>query len=653
MFKRILNECTSSEDFKTFATGWFFWKNSKTNEQLAAKEFQNIYKENMKEWLAWAFFTSSLENFDDKNIMELEKYISTIEKEKDVKFAKGYNNEISTVRLTFCPVEAFSKPFFMYALIYLMECVGYLFFRLYLNFRHKIIINETESIKDNNTPYKHFSYYYKKSKNGNNKTPLVFFHGIGGGLFCYAKLIYKLCKIDEDRAVFLVELPHVSMRLIGGDMVPDMVSTVKEVETMLKMYNFSTANFVGHSLGSVYWMTKYSKMVSSVTFIDPVCFKLYDSDVCFNFVYRKPKTATEFLIYWVVSREIYISHFITRHFIWHHNVIFPQDLPKSSKVFIGLNDNLINSRKIARYLNDNGVDVETFQDLDHAGFLFFNKMENRIIQSVEKLMKDVDNRMVLKNTSNAMIRTKFKDSNSFLNLNISYPATGANKSIDIEDERKLHSLYEKRMASEVKGDALGDEFKGYVFKIAGGNDKQGFPMKQGVLVPSRVRLLLSKGSSCYRPRRTGERKRKSVRGCIVNHDLAAISLVITKQGEQEIPGLTDVQLPKRLGPKRATKIRKMFNLTKEDDVRKYVIRREIVREGKKNCSKAPKIQRLVTPVTLQRKRHLAAKKKQAIEKSREQKAEYAKLLSLRIKERKEKVKEQRRLSSVRRSQTKQ
>lgn len=50
----------------------------------------------------------------------------------------------------------------------------------------------------------------------------------------------------------------------------------------------------------------------------------------------------------------------------------------------------------------------------------------------------------------------------------------------------------------------------------GGNDKQGFPMKQGVLTPQRVRLLLSKGMSCYRERRDGERKRKSVRGCIVS-----------------------------------------------------------------------------------------------------------------------------------------
>jgi hypothetical protein len=83
-------------------------------------------------------------------------------------------------------------------------------------------------------------------------------------------------------------------------------------------------------------------------------------------------------------------------------------------------------------------------------------------------------------------------------------------------------------------------------------------MKQGVLRPGRASLLLSKGHSCYRSRRTGERKRKTVRGCIVGSDIAALSLVLVKQGEKDIPGLTDTNVPKRLGPKRASKIRKLF-----------------------------------------------------------------------------------------------
>ena len=153
-----------------------------------------------------------------------------------------------------------------------------------------------------------------------------------------------------------------------------------------------------------------------------------------------------------------------------------------------------------------------------------------------------------------------------MKLNISYPANGTQKLIEVEDERKLRIFMDRRMGQEVSGDSVGPEYKGYVFKITGGNDKQGFPMKQGIMHPTRVRLLLSEGHSCYRPRRDGERRRKSVRGCIVGMDLAVLALSIVKQGDEELEGVTDKVNPKRLGPKRATRIRKFFNLTKDDDV---------------------------------------------------------------------------------------
>merc|ERR1712200_221713 len=189
---------------------------------------------------------------------------------------------------------------------------------------------------------------------------------------------------------------------------------------------------------------------------------------------------------------------------------------------------------------------------------------------------------------------------------------------------------------ELEEDPLGDEFKGYVVRITGGNDKQGFPMKQGILTNGRVRLLLKEGHSCYRPRRSGERKRKSVRGCIVDGNLAVLNLAIVKKGEAEIPGLTDNTIPRRLGPKRASKIRKLFNLTKDDDVCQYVIRRPLpAKEGKKQKFAAPKVQRLVTPAVLQRKRHKVALKRRRSEKNRLAAAEYSKILAQRQKEAKE------------------
>ena len=214
-------------------------------------------------------------------------------------------------------------------------------------------------------------------------------------------------------------------------------------------------------------------------------------------------------------------------------------------------------------------------------------------------------------------------------------------------------------------------------------------MKQGVLKQKRVRLLLSSDSSCYRSRKKGERKRRSVRGCIVGPDLSIVNLTIVKMGDKEIEGLTDDASirPLRLGPKRASRIRKFLvrnivgmktirltgwndflilvalvhffiltyvqELERGDDVRKAVnmIRRKTTYTNKKGkeikIDKAPKIQRLVTPLTLQRKRRRAQRKSDARAKALSEAAAFQQLSTQRLKERR--ASEKARRSSRKRS----
>jgi ribosomal protein S6E (S10) len=214
-------------------------------------------------------------------------------------------------------------------------------------------------------------------------------------------------------------------------------------------------------------------------------------------------------------------------------------------------------------------------------------------------------------------------------INVACPSTGMQKVLEIDDERRLQNLYDRRMAQEIEGGILGEEFDGYYLRISGGNDKQGFPMRQGILTNTRVRLLCQRGHKGYRQRRSGERKRKSLRGCVVGSDIAVLNLVVTQMGDKPVPGLTDETVPRRLGPKRANNIRKLFNLTKEDDVRKYVISRTYTNKKGVTVTKRPKVQRLVTPLTLQRKRARKAAKMESVLRSKDEAAEYKKVVAKR------------------------
>ena len=142
------------------------------------------------------------------------------------------------------------------------------------------------------------------------------------------------------------------------------------------------------------------------------------------------------------------------------------------------------------------------------------------------------------------------------------------------------------------------------------------------------------GVSLYRPRRTGERKRKSCRGCICGPDLSVIAMRILVKGEGEVEGLTDAERPRRLGPKRAAHIRKAFVLRKTDNVTKYVVRRNYKESDGKTFYKAPNVQRLITEKRVRRKVLNRRNRVDAWKANKEAHVAYEKLLSKYLKEKK-------------------
>lgn len=88
--------------------------------------------------------------------------------------------------------------------------------------------------------------------------------------------------------------------------------------------------------------------------------------------------------------------------------------------------------------------------------------------------------------------------------------------------------------------------------------------------------------------------------------------------------------PRKLGPKRVTKIKKLYKLEAKDDPKKFVVRRT-TKSGK---TKAPKIQRLVTKERIRRKKVIRKRKEEAWARNKQELADYKKLLSDRRKHQK-------------------
>ena len=197
--------------------------------------------------------------------------------------------------------------------------------------------------------------------------------------------------------------------------------------------------------------------------------------------------------------------------------------------------------------------------------------------------------------------------------------------VELQNEDKLSEIIDKKIGDEIDGSAISDIFEGYKFKITGGFDKDGFAMKNGILSQGKKKVLLTKGCSLFRFRkgyhRSGIRIRRLVRGCIVSHDIKNLHLKIIKKGPKDIAGLTEAKdaQPKRLGPKRATKILKEFGLlqtytekkkSKEEQknlrfmITKFAPKRTVKTKNGKEYVKRPKIQRLITPDRLRRKKLL-------------------------------------------------
>ncbi|MBI5681144.1 MAG: 30S ribosomal protein S6e [Methanobacterium sp.] len=103
--------------------------------------------------------------------------------------------------------------------------------------------------------------------------------------------------------------------------------------------------------------------------------------------------------------------------------------------------------------------------------------------------------------------------------------------VDTAKDKKLIGL---KIGDEIDASLVG--LDGYKLKITGGSDKNGFPMKTDVEGPRRIKSLLSSGLG-FKPKRDGQRRRKTIRGNTISVDIVQINTIVTEKGAKSIDEL--------------------------------------------------------------------------------------------------------------------
>ena len=174
--------------------------------------------------------------------------------------------------------------------------------------------------------------YWIRPHTSKTRLPILYIHGIGIGLIAQVRFLRELDKAlnegspeDGEVGILAVEILQVSSRLTKA--IPTREQFLDQLTTILDFHGYSRFVLVSHSYGSVpstHILTNraLASRVSSTLFVDPVTMLLHMPDVAYNFTVRKPKRASEWLLWYFASKDPGIAHTLGRHFFWTENLLW-------------------------------------------------------------------------------------------------------------------------------------------------------------------------------------------------------------------------------------------------------------------------------------------------------------------------------------------
>lgn len=316
---------------------------------------EDIYEDNIREWLAWAFAGRNLQDARaDKNSHQLiDEGLEMVKlrlKWPNVK--PGYNPKVRAIRLTLDPIRVISRPLGFYVVTNAVTYATIAWLYIVHGFRF-----EKSGRCD---------FLVKKAIAGtpSNKRslPIVFCHGLGIGLGQYIPMLTQLAR-HKDGVVILLQ-PHISTAIFSSKFLnpPGKDEQAEATISILRKHKMDRCTTLSHSNGTMVlgWLLRTApEMFERNVLVDPVSFCMWEGSVCYSFIHRRWASGVEALLGYFVGRELGIAHTILRSFIWFDMILwteeFPSIDPKNLHIIFAEKDLLVDVPGSVKYLQLSGV----------------------------------------------------------------------------------------------------------------------------------------------------------------------------------------------------------------------------------------------------------------------------------------------------------
>lgn len=413
LFEQCLGTVSSLEEYLCM---WFL-----------GAELEDIHRDNLKEWLLWAFFEQREDGAMNRNEPQLTEheirgYIARMEQRLGYKFKDG-RGKAESLRLTFDPIETTYRSFLWYFVVFLIDQTTHMIMRwhgfdFYGRPQHDSMAatlppRPQDFLAKRRSKAPNLSYWHRPHTS-KTRRPVVFFHGIGVGLWPYTRFLAKITALkdgiqDDNIGVIAIEILPISSRLTSTPL--SKTEFLHQMTRILDSHDWSTFAVASHSYGSVMISqmlrcTELQRRITSAILIDPVTIMLHLPSVAYNFTRRRPKKANEWQLWYYASTDLGVAHCLGRHFFWRENIIWKEELlpqrgngsERAPRVAVCLagKDLIIDAAAVEHYLVEQmvarpgedgsdhtpNVEVVVFPRLDHAQALGSQKDRRRVVQLV-------------------------------------------------------------------------------------------------------------------------------------------------------------------------------------------------------------------------------------------------------------------------------